>query len=1064
MNGSKRMSMKRYIKYLFVPVVLSAAVSCMQIEEEQIDEKELVQLTFEAVMEEDQTKTSLGGEVGDSHRNLNWLPTDEIAVYNYDWSYSRFTNLNKETSEMANFTGEGVERETYYAAYPYSLVNSWGGSWNELRMNIPLTQPYAKNTFATDVNPMVAKAVRNEVLEFKNLCGLLVVNLKGSEKVKAVSLAAYDETGMLAKIGGTYFVDMNYETEPALAVINDGMYETSQGNMITMDCGEGVQINPSVATPFHFVLAPGTYSRISVLVTTVDGKIMIKEGRNPLTIRRAEFVNAGALQYAESVSVDLSEIGSANCYIVSKAGAYSIDADKIGIGEYGLVEGATFHTANTTISPSSAELLWEDRNGVITAVSYKDKRISFLATGQEGNAVIAAKDAGGNIVWSWHIWVTDQPQEQVYVNDKGTFTMLDRNIGATRADRGAGEEYRQSVGLYYQWGRKDPYAQNKYNSANTQLSLTESIQLPTTVAAGAYPWAKNWDRNFWSTSQKTIYDPCPVGYRVPTKDVWYGFSNTGDNVDRIANMNVSGGFDNGLNFYYDGVNTAWYPATGEVEYWGGWTTWDNRGRLWSAENDGGSHSYYLNYYYASTLEAELYIKDHTHATHYGVAVRCMKDEGHVDTSYPTVKITAINNITSTGATIVSRVTDEGISGVTERGIVLGTSADVTKETGEVKTSGTGSGEYSIALTDLAHSTRYYARAYAVNERGISYSEAKSFYTPYEGNAVNLSKDGTANCYVVPPVYSEYVFDAGVKGNSEESVGSIASVEVLWETRNDRNTINVGDVIESVFLEGTNVHFTLPFEPKAGNALIAVKDAMGTILWSWHIWVVDFDPEQTQCKYISGAVMMDRNLGALSVIPAGNETDYSAYGLYYQWGRKDPFNIPDIVSLAPSGAITAVLQDMNSIEETVPTPTVVYDEARWGDDASLWGFRKSIYDPCPYGWRVPDRNVWSGISNEYLQNTNTHRIIPEPYSVPQAYYPMAGEIDGGENNNQWINALNDYGYWWTTSRGYVLNSHWSVHFDYNCFTSVDLRMSVRCMKDDPNKDGSNEGYTGSDYEW
>ena len=1057
MNGSKRMSMKRYIKYLFVPVILSAA-GCMQIEEEQFEERELVQMTFKAVMEGDQTKTALGGEVGDSHRNLTWLPTDEIAVYRYEHNYGKFANLNKEASEMANFTGEGIDRGTYYAVYPYSLVESWGWYENEPRINIPLIQTYAQGTFATDMNPMVARTVKTEVMEFKNLCGLLVVNLKGSERVKTVSLAAYDAAGMLARIAGTHLVDLNYESEPVLTVIQDNEQYT-QGNMITMDCGQGVQLNPSVATPFHFVLAPGSYSRISILVTTTDGKSMVKEGRNPLTVNRARFVKAGELKYAESVSVDLSEIGAANCYIVSKAGAYSFDADKIGIGEFGLVEGANFHTTNTAITPSSAELLWEDRNGVITAVSYKDKRISFLATGQEGNAVIAAKDNAGNIIWSWHIWVTDQPAEQVYVNEKGTFTMLDRNIGATRADRGTGEEYRQSEGLRYQWGRKDPYAQNKYNYASTQLSISESIQLPTTLAHGNYPWAKDWDRNFWSPSQKTIYDPCPVGYRVPAMDVWYGFSKIkGENVDRLADMNVSGGFDYGLNFYYDGTNTAWYPVTGYADSW--WSTPIDRGRLWSAENDGGGHSYYLNYYYVSQLEAELYIRDQSYPTYYAFAVRCMKDEGHVDTSYPTVKVTAINNISSTGATIVSKVTDEGISGVTERGIVWGTSADVTKETGEVKTSAGGFGEYSITLSDLSHSVRYYVRAYAINERGISYSEAMQFYTPYEGDAVNLSKNGTANCYIVPVAYSKYVFDASVKGNSTEPVGEIASVEVLWETRNDRNPINIGAVInpETVVLEGNNVHFELPFEPKPGNALIAVKDAMGTILWSWHIWVVDYDPVATQQTYNSGAVMMDRNLGALNMIPG----DYGAFGLKYQWGRKDPlvgalYTGEDHVFTAPSDAISYEYYNssVDTMENAVKNPTVVYNDARWGDVTDLWDYKKTKYDPCPVGWRVSDLAAWEGLDN--WSGCEDYLTAYTPTST--VYFPTAGYSDGSKHIH---NVSCTAGFWFTEYRRCILM--WWDRMPYMEWNDVDYLYSVRCMKDDPTQDGSNEGYTGSDYEW
>ena len=47
--------------------------------------------------------------------------------------------------------------------------------------------------------------------------------------------------------------------------------------------------------------------------------------------------------------------------------------------------------------------------------------------------MIAAKDNDGTILWSWHIWVTDKPEEYTYKNSQGTYTLMDRNIGASSA-------------------------------------------------------------------------------------------------------------------------------------------------------------------------------------------------------------------------------------------------------------------------------------------------------------------------------------------------------------------------------------------------------------------------------------------------------------------------------------------------------------------------------------------------------------------------------------------------------------------------------------------------------
>ena len=712
---------------------------------------------------------------------------------------------------------------------------------------------------------------------------------------------------------------------------------------------------------------------------------------------------------------------------------------------------------------------------MISSVTLKDNKISFIATGQEGNALIAAKDAEGKILWSWHIWSTDQPEEHVYVNDRGTFTMLDRNIGATRNDRGTGEEWRESQGMRYQWGRKDPFGQTAANRVDlykrlaTQLSQDEVVNFPHLFVQNHTPWNSEMDYNFWAQNQKTIYDPCPVGYRVPPMDVWRGFTVDGEEADRRSEMNVSGTFDHGWNFIYDGTNTTWYPTSYYNDSWGDFYESEYEGLNWAVGNQDTYWKYYFRFYYDPysenpdfTCRINFY---YTYPVSYALAVRCMKDEGHVDISYPTVKITSIKDITSAGVSVLAKVSDEGVSDVTERGIIWGTSEDINLENAESKKADSaGFGEFTISLNGLAHSTTYYVKAYATNERGTSYSEVRSFYTPYEGDAVNLSRNGTANCYIVPPVYSDYVFNASVKGNSNESVGEIASVEVLWETRNDRNPINVGDVIESVSREGNNIFFRLPYEPKPGNALIAVKDAMGAILWSWHIWVVDFDPVATQQKYISGATMMDRNLGALNVISG----DVASYGLFYQWGRKDPFVGSGVTwndgwmraYTVPSDAISYVYYDSSTdtIENAVKNPTVVYNDARWGDVTDLWGYQKTKYDPCPAGWRVSEYNAWEGLA---LSDVPSGLVIDEPYSVPAAYIPGAGRSEGEE----YIHSIGDCAFIWLTEcQSYLEIGRFYIHS--NSWGGVDQLRSVRCMKDiGTDKPGSGDDYIVDDeYEW
>lgn len=1077
--------MKRTFKYIIgITCSLAAVFSCARFDEQSVPEKgKMEHVVFTAVIEGgEQTKTVLGGEMGDEYRQVLWQPQDSVGICSSDWWYTslnKFVNTETEESETASLEGE-IDNgfNYYYAFYPFTSDLFYYDS-AKIRFVQPSVQTYGKNTFNANAMPMVARAARNEVFQFYSLCGVLAVNLTGSETVKSISFSGYDAAGVPMPVAGHFDVNMGYEAYPEMvpSTYNESCYTVSS---VTLDCGEGVALNAANPTAFYIVLPVGTYNTFTITVATTDGKLMLKEGVNPLNIRRANVTKAGSLVFVEDVTFDLSEHGSANSYIVTEPGLYSIKADVIGNGGYGIIEGAGFHTDDPFISPSSAKLIWEDRSGVINNVNYADGELSFMAPGMEGNALVGVVDQAGNILWSWHIWVTDQPQEQTYIKGEDRYVMLDRNLGAVRADRGSGEEWKDAVGLLYQWGRKDPftfryvgvtdYHSNRlYTTDSQNVSLSTAVANPTVFyGAGYYYWSESVNTSLWKESQKTIYDPCPVGYKVPHREVWTVFVNDGGyyyGADGIDSMNVSGSYDQGYNLIYDGTNTAYYPSRAKIDNNGNLEAYNsNHTSNWSASGrqDNELYSRYMfKTWYYTRVDSWLHM-DHTNYMTAAHAVRCMKDEGYVDAAKPLVRAVGSRDVTEDGVTLEAKVIDEGSTPVVERGIIWGKTNDLSLENGNVAPAeGGGLGDFTVTVTGLEPSTKYYYKAYAKNAEYTSYSESKYFYTPYEGNVFNLSQEGTANCYIVPPVYAEYAFNATVKGNSKEAVGTIASAEVLWETTLKHDDIQVNDIISEVSVNGNNVHFLLAPEAKEGNALIAVKDAEGTILWSWHIWVVDFDPVATQQKYQSGAIMMDRNLGATSVIPdyqGAETTDYSAYGLYYQWGRKDPF--PYLGSIVPLDVVQ-VSGDSYTVDHSVQNPTVASD--MWSTEDDLWDSSKTMYDPCPAGWRVPDPSAWNGWINQMVNAgyKESYKSVMSPYSTPMAYYPNSDRVEGYSN---WPNALNDNILIWSTNRNQDLYSHsgWDT-FEFSNWGD-NCRIPVRCMKEQDVESGDNEGYTGSDYEW
>ncbi len=365
-----------------------------------------------------------------------------------------------------------------------------------------------------------------------------------------------------------------------------------------------------------------------------------RQGSITLYYQEAESVSVKIKQEGISTT-SLDKNGTANCYIISEPGTYQFPA----------VKGNSDKPAGPV---SSVEVLWEtfgtdtapEKGDLIQKVSYASNMIIFTTAAEfkKGNALIAARDESGKILWSWHIWFTDKPEDQVYLNDAGT--MMDRNLGATSAtpgDVGA-------LGLLYQWGRKDPFLGSSSITGTALAKSTGEWPAPvksdastgTLEYATANPttfisskpggdWYYLEDGGFNSTSwltEKTIYDPCPPGYRIPdggSETIWSKALNTSEYLIKNPSFDA---LNNGHNFGSSGDPSlkfcedtdCWYPIIGLIECDGVFTRTYQSSYFWAngvLENSTAALALFTSYIGPA---ASLGTSHHA----WGASVRCQK--------------------------------------------------------------------------------------------------------------------------------------------------------------------------------------------------------------------------------------------------------------------------------------------------------------------------------------------------------------------------------------------------------------------------------------------------------
>ena len=612
--------MKKMINYSVVVLAMAAlAISCQKTPEEITANDDSVGETVTITCDFAQPDSKVA--INDADGKTTWAVGDEIAIHGKYFDKSVTVTLAAgnitDAGKKATFTvtlpakpyGVGSndsEKESnpdgYYAVYPASALIDDDGE-NHL---------YYYSAFGNTNLPLMASYYKSEEKKFTfyNLCGIMSFTVDGDDydgyEIEGLNeeVVGYNHytvkittaeqnfnytshtSGPLTKLSGVVVHD---GTTPNLICFPNGVSFTEGFKLVLKKSGTPVK---QLVYSSAITIARNKYRPMGNIKTHLEDYVVSVP---PAT----NHYNTSAIAVGTATALDGT--ATANCYVVSAAGNYKFKA----------VKGNNTDEKLTTIA--SVGILWEtlnttdaiNPNDIISAVDYeyKDGNTPYMvfstpSTLKHGNAVIYAKDDHDDIIWSWHIWI---PEVAVSYTDYTSFIggeMMNMNLGALEEVPATGEATIKSLGLLYQWGRKDPFvgaatwasnptvatvAGTAWTTSQTMVSISKAIKTPSVYYFNQNDsgnWCTTNSLTLWNDSGKTIYDPCPPGYKVPvnTGSVWTK-SDTGWTFDTTNHV-----------CEYSGVRL---PLAGYIEAWGGNLYGTGGGKdhtyIWSATSKDGTN-------------------------------------------------------------------------------------------------------------------------------------------------------------------------------------------------------------------------------------------------------------------------------------------------------------------------------------------------------------------------------------------------------------------------------------------------------------------------------------------
>lgn len=304
-------------KEIIISIMAAAALCGCQKEEQSIPDSN--SKPFIATIDDSfsgaETKTSL-----DSQGNVLWKKGDQISIFagstiNEQWQVTDASD-GKTAAGLNKVSGAGFnaggEIDNNVAFYPYSSENTIAKSEGNYVIGIvlPSTQNYAEASFGNGAFPMAAvtSSTTDMNLKFKNILGGLKLQLKGTATIASISISGNNDEILC----GAANVTASASSKPSISLTDES------ANTVTLDCGDGVQLDADAATSFVIALPPMTMTGgFTVTVTDTEGKQMEIKTTKSQTITRSSILKMPAVDYVGEAVPQKPENGISGIFSVS---------------------------------------------------------------------------------------------------------------------------------------------------------------------------------------------------------------------------------------------------------------------------------------------------------------------------------------------------------------------------------------------------------------------------------------------------------------------------------------------------------------------------------------------------------------------------------------------------------------------------------------------------------------------------------------------------------------------------------------------------------------------------